>query len=473
MAAATPEGQGHLDTGTSETLSGWAWNPNDPVRTVDVEVHENGAWLATVPADRFGADLLAAGIGDGRHRFLFRLPPSDAGTARLIDVRVAGTGVHLGGSPLTLPPADRPLSAAAFRGHLDRTSEGVVSGWAWDASRPDTPVFVDIFEGTQLLATVPADVFGKDLVAAGIGNGRHRFEFVTPRRLRARRDQRVHVQFSGTGVALTGSPVVVERESLAKFAHGAPSAQTAIDIFKGDWISRFPETACVSAGAIGLFEDPRIAWALGVVGDLHGQQVVELGPLEGAHTCMLAQRGATVVAVEGNRHNYLKCLVAREVVGFGRATFLHGDIVEFLRQGDQSFDLCLASGVLYHMENPAGLIAAISRRARRLVLWTHYYDAALCAQGVFADNFVGHVRTEFEDFVYTQHQQEYGDVLFADDYCGGTRPTSNWMSREDILACLAHFGFGTIREIGFEDRVNPRGPSFCVVAEHGLADSTA
>jgi hypothetical protein len=93
-----------------------------------------------------------------------------------------------------------------------------------------------------------------------------------------------------------------------------------------------------------------------------------------------------------------------------------------------------------------------------------HYDEELCSRGIFADNFCAHVPFGFEGFEYTQHRQQYGDVLFAADFCGGTRSTSSWMSRDDILRCLRHFGFANIRGIAYEDRASPRGPSFCLVA---------
>ena len=40
----------------------------------------------------------------------------------------------------------------------------------------------------------------------------------------------------------------------------------------------------------------------------------------------------------------------------------------------KTFDICFASGVLYHMRNPAELIALIARATDRVLLWTHYME---------------------------------------------------------------------------------------------------
>lgn len=89
--------------------------------------------------------------------------------------------------------------------------------------------------------------------------------------------------------------------------------QLLLDLFRGEWASRLPAPhAELSAGSALLFEDERITWALTVLGPVQGQRVLELGPLECGHTWMLDRAGASeVVALEGNRRAYLKCLVVR------------------------------------------------------------------------------------------------------------------------------------------------------------------
>ena len=82
------------------------------------------------------------------------------------------------------------------------------------------------------------------------------------------------------------------------FVAGLPSPQNAIDVFAGEWASRFPAKGpAVQAGTVPLFEDPRLGWAENALRELSGQgfadqTVLELGPLEGGHTYALAQLGA-------------------------------------------------------------------------------------------------------------------------------------------------------------------------------------
>ena len=86
-----------------------------------------------------------------------------------------------------------------------------------------------------------------------------------------------------------------------------------------------------------------------------------------------------MTAVEANAKAFLKCLVVKELLGLDRCSFLCGDAVEYLSASDQHFDLCIACGILYHMVEPVRLIDLISRRARRVVMWTHFYDDQVLA----------------------------------------------------------------------------------------------
>lgn len=251
-----------------------------------------------------------------------------------------------------------------------------------------------------------------------------------------------------------------------EYVRSAPSAQNALDIFKGRWWSQMPAPfASIQAGSIALFEDPRISWALSELGDLQGRTVLELGPLEGAHSYMIERAGASpIVSIEANPEAYLKCLVVKETVGLQRTHFQCGDFIEYLRNSPPHFDAAFASGVLYHMVEPAELIALLSNVTRQLYLWTHYYDPQLVsADRKLASMFRGERQSEHAGFCHNLFRYEYWGSFGARQFCGGSRPHAYWMTREDILRCLQHFGFTEIRT-NFEAPDHPDGPAFAVVA---------
>jgi hypothetical protein len=252
---------------------------------------------------------------------------------------------------------------------------------------------------------------------------------------------------------------------LDEYVKDTPRDQNALDLFEGEWSSELPgRWKTLRAGAIPLFEDPRMVWAAEQLGGLKGQRVIELGPLEAGHTYMLESTGAeSILAIEGNKRAYLKCLIIKEVLGLQRSRFLLGDIVLFLRENTASFDVCLASGVLYHMQRPAELIHLISRASNTVILWTHYYDKRIIENNaVLAHRFSGSAEETYHGFTHVLHKYLYSEALGWGGFCGGSHSYSYWMSRDDILASLRFFDFDDLR-IGFEQPDHPNGPSFCVV----------
>lgn len=260
-----------------------------------------------------------------------------------------------------------------------------------------------------------------------------------------------------------------KQNALDWYARSSPTAQNAVDVFKADWLSELPASTSgiSSGGTASLFKDERIQWFADEIGGIQGQSALELGPLEGGHAYMLDKLGASsVLSIEANTKAFLKCLVVKEIYDLQRVKFMCGDFLEYLRGPDTSqFDLCVASGVLYHMENPAELIALLARRCKKhLLLWTHYYDETLVSKkGILAAKFSSAKQAEHEGFRHTLYRKEYGPTLYWRGFCGGTASVCHWMKRDEILRCLEHFGFGDLR-IAFDRPNHANGPSFAVTA---------
>lgn len=252
---------------------------------------------------------------------------------------------------------------------------------------------------------------------------------------------------------------------LGAYLETAPRPQNAIDLFTGEWASRFPEPlAGVEAGMVPLFEDERVAWALELLGELRGLSVLELGPLEGGHTWQLTQAGARVTAVEANTRAYLKCLIVKELLEMGDARFLLGDFLAYLREGSPHYDVCLASGVLYHMRDPVELIALLAPASDRLMLWTHVYDeGVISTRQELARRFSAANRASHCGFDHTLHRFEYAEALNAEGYCGGSARYSCWLSRADLMTALDYFGW-TVDAVAFDQPLHPHGPALALLA---------
>ena len=91
--------------------------------------------------------------------------------------------------------------AGKVRGHVDRITAKCVAGWAQNVDHPEAPVCLDVLVGGVLVGQALANRYREDLQKAGMGSGRHGFEFRLPRKLVFAREH-VEVRRSFDGVAL-------------------------------------------------------------------------------------------------------------------------------------------------------------------------------------------------------------------------------------------------------------------------------
>jgi hypothetical protein len=261
---------------------------------------------------------------------------------------------------------------------------------------------------------------------------------------------------------------------LAEYVTGFPSAQNAIDALPG-WNQTFPPELGLTAGAMALYNDPRILWAIEQFGDVAGRRILEIGPLEGWHTYMLDQHAPAVLdAVEANRVSYLRCLVVKEIMELRHARFHLGDCQAWLEERPDRYDYIVASGILYHMQDPIRFLTAAAARADSLFLWTHYVDDAAMPPGdPRRGAFVG-AEEEVEHLGVSVRMQprSYLGAWTNDTFCGGTHDLHRWINRGSLLALLAAMGL-TDQRIWGDQPDHPYGPAFCVFARRPAAASTA
>ena len=247
-----------------------------------------------------------------------------------------------------------------------------------------------------------------------------------------------------------------------RFERRAPSAQNAVDIFPGRWASDLGKVCGVTgAGSASVFSDARVkmaADALGRGGQFDGKRILELGPLEGAHTYQLEQLGAErVIAVESNTEAYLKCLVVKELLGLKNCRFLCGDAVAYLEETTEHFDLIFCSGVLYHMADPVGLIKLICERASSSFVWTHYQSDEAIKKNVRQPRPI-----VSDGFEATYYEHAYPDINNG-RFWGGNTPVAAWMTQGHIVGAFRHFGFGS--SIILQDHPDhPNGGAFSLAA---------
>ncbi len=87
---------------------------------------------------------------------------------------------------------------------------GFIEGWVYNSGSPNGTVYIDIYDGANLLiSNYAANKFRQDLLNAGMGNGNHAFEIPTPAQLKDGQSHTLNFKVSGCSYTLNNSPKVL------------------------------------------------------------------------------------------------------------------------------------------------------------------------------------------------------------------------------------------------------------------------
>ena len=263
-------------------------------------------------------------------------------------------------------------------------------------------------------------------------------------------------------LATTSDPGFVCNRLTSNFAYatGAPRWQAAVDML-GTWASALPPTfdgERLKSGGAGLFGDDRVQLLLNNF-NVTGARVLELGPLEGAHSFMLARAGAaSVLAIEGSPLAYLKCLLVAQMYRLSTVQFQFGDFQEGLAQlitQERKFEIGIAVGVLYHMQNPALVLKRMCQLVDTILIWTQLYKDGYkggeCCDQIAPNSEQWHkVRKTMHigQFSYSPHYHSYANGNNKRlNFLGGMDEGSVWMTEEELEGALQAFGFEVRQKI--------------------------
>jgi hypothetical protein len=139
--------------------------------------------------------------------------------------------------------------------------------------------------------------------------------------------------------------------------------------------------------------------------------------------------------------------------------------VEWLAHTPERYCFIIASGVLYHMQNPIHLLELMAAHADAFYLWTHYASyEAMPAKDPRRSVFLGAAEVqEWRGIPIRLYKRSYHGAWLSKSFCGGMHDLHCWMEKDDISAVIRALGFSDIK-IAHDEPDHPNGPSFSVFA---------
>ncbi|MFC5408220.1 kelch repeat-containing protein [Larkinella bovis] len=144
-------------------------------------------------------------------------PGGSSGTNTSISVPTSATATLVYSATCTVGSCVSPAGSAtvvvapgtavgSFDGYIYGADCSTFRGWAWDRNKINTAVSVEILDGSEVVATLQADVFRQDLKNAGKGNGNHAFIFPIPESLKDNKQHLLSARVASSSFILKDSP---------------------------------------------------------------------------------------------------------------------------------------------------------------------------------------------------------------------------------------------------------------------------
>lgn len=237
------------------------------------------------------------------------------------------------------------------------------------------------------------------------------------------------------------------RELMQHFAT-APSAERTAEILAlGPWFHNLhlPDGAQTAPGhPLGDF--PAFKWAdIGahLPEDLTGWTALDIGCNAGFYTFELAKRGATVTGID-SEPLFLRQAewAAQEYALQGRVSFRQMQVYDLARQ-DETYDLVLFLGVLYHLRYPMLALDIVAPKVRRQLVFQ-----TLTSPGdeIFADTARARDVDDRDDF----REPGWPTLAFLEHPLSGD-PTNWWApNHAAVLAMLRTTGLRVTAQPGHE-----------------------
>jgi 2-polyprenyl-3-methyl-5-hydroxy-6-metoxy-1,4-benzoquinol methylase len=246
------------------------------------------------------------------------------------------------------------------------------------------------------------------------------------------------------GVPWTREKIVEVRDTLAPWNHNIPLRHGVYTAGVDDYYAAHREIMRLVTQRLD--------------GRFSGRRIADLGCLEGYFSFECALQGAEVVGVEGKLLNVRKCEFVRSVLDVPRVSFIQRNVMEVTRDTLGAFDVVLALGLLYHLDDPYTFLANVAAMCDGFaVIDTHI---ALDDQ---PETIKASWRPELSAMQsFTLGGRRYEGRLFREFPSGTDRlvkdvsPTASvdnelslWLTEDSLLRMLHDVGFSTTEKLVF------------------------
>jgi hypothetical protein len=175
--------------------------------------------------------------------------------------------------------------------------------------------------------------------------------------------------------------------------------------------------------------------------------------LEGAIAVELARRGARhVVGIEIRQFSVDRCNLVRDFLRLPNVEFRCADLHTELPRWPEGFDAVVASGILYHLPDPAESLRLIRSKCRRFALIdthvavpghpTHSCSTEVTDLRSGNETYSGRLSWEFDATATLAEQETYLWASYGN-------PQSFWPFEEELVRMIRNAGFVDI------DKVDP------------------
>jgi 2-polyprenyl-3-methyl-5-hydroxy-6-metoxy-1,4-benzoquinol methylase len=181
-------------------------------------------------------------------------------------------------------------------------------------------------------------------------------------------------------------------------------------------------------------------------------RVADLACLEGGFALAMAQRGMDVVGIEARQTNLDKALLLQEHFELSNLEFRRDDVKNFTRETYGSFDIVLALGILYHLDEPIKWMGQLASATRGLLIVDSHFAPSLKASLKLLDKRFPLGRIEqLKDGGTTYEGRWFEDCSDAMDreaqvWCSYSNNRSFWLTKESLCCGLMRAGFDLVFE---------------------------